>query len=147
GIAGDGGRVTSPIIDGELLLLGILNSSWGYNAVGRNRFMAFDKRTGKVVWETSTGLQPKNTYYSVPVVAVVGGQRLLVSGGGDGGVHAFKVRTGEKVWSYVLGTGDVNCSPVVHGDRIYIGHGEENENNTQGRVVWLAGSNLENGKP
>ncbi len=51
----------------------------------------------------------------MPVVAVIGGERLLVSGGGDGCVHAFKVRTGEKVWSYIFGTADVNCSPVVSG--------------------------------
>jgi hypothetical protein len=30
------------------------------------------------------------TYYSNPVVAVIGGQRLLASGGGDGYVHAFR---------------------------------------------------------
>jgi outer membrane protein assembly factor BamB len=147
-ISGYGGRVTSPIVDGDLLLLGMLNSSWGYNAVGRNRFMALDKRTGQVVWETSTGLQPKNTYYSVPVVAVIGGQRLLISGGGDGGVHAFKVRTGEKVWSYIIGNADVNCSPVVDGDLIYIGHGETNpDTSLQGRVVCLNGAQVQEGQP
>jgi outer membrane protein assembly factor BamB len=147
-ISGYGGRVTSPIVDGDLLLIGMLNAGWGYNAVGRNRFMAFDKRTGQVVWERSTGLQPKNTYYSVPVVAVIGGQRLLVSGGGDGGVHAFKVRTGEKVWSYVIGNGDVNCSPVVEGDLVYIGHGETNPDSAlQGRIVCLDGAQVQDGKP
>jgi outer membrane protein assembly factor BamB len=147
-IAGYGGRVTSPIVDGDLLLLGLVNATWGQNAIGRNRFVAFDKKTGNVVWWASTGLPVKDTYYSVPIVAVVGGQRLLISGGGDGGVHAFKVRTGEKVWSHVLCNGAVNCSPVVSGDLIYIGHGEENKgSNTQGAVVCLDGSKVANGKP
>jgi outer membrane protein assembly factor BamB len=147
-ISGYGGRVTSPIIDGDLLILSMLNASWGEQAIGGCRFVAFDKRTGQVVWWASTGLQPKDTYYSVPVVAEIGGQRLLISGGGDGGVHAFKVRTGEHVWSYVFGTGAVNCSPVVDGNLVYIGHGEDNaDGGAQGRVVCVDGSQVEHGRP
>jgi len=146
-VSGYGGRVTSPIVDGDLVILGMLNASWGENAIGRQRFVAFNKKTGAVAWWASTGFQPKDTYYSVPIVTVIRGERLLISGGGDGGVHAFKVRTGEKVWSYIFGTGAVNCSPVADGDLIYIGHGEENEGNTQGRVICVDGGKVENGKP
>lgn len=146
-VSGYGGRVTSPIVDGDLVIIGLINASWGDQAVGGQRFVAFGKRTGQVVWWASTGLRVKDTYYSVPVVASIGGQRLLISGGGDGGVHAFKVRTGEKVWSYVFGDGAVNCSPVVAGNRVYIGHGEENEGNTQGRMICLDASKVEKGEP
>src|SRR5262249_46288965 len=108
----------------------------------------FDKRTGKVVWWASTGFPIKDTYYSTPVVAVIGGQRLLVSGGGAGGVHAFKVRTGEKVWRYIFGTAAVNCSPVVVGDHVFIGHGENNDDSEQqGRVICVDGSKVKDGKP
>src|SRR5262249_40604076 len=146
-ISGYGGRVTSPIVDGDLVIISMLNASWGENATGRTRFVAFDKKTGDVVWWASTGLQPKDTYYSCPVVAVIHRERLRISGGGDGGVHAFKVRTGEKVWSYVFGPAAVNCSPVVSGSLVYIGHGEENENNSQGRVICLDAGQLDKGKP
>jgi outer membrane protein assembly factor BamB len=147
-ISGYGGRVTSPTVDGDLVIIGMLNASWGDQARGGNRFVAFDKRTGTVVWWSSTGAQPKDTYYSCPVVAVINGERLLIGGGADGGVHAFKVRTGEKVWSYFFGVAAVNCSPVVEGSRVYIGHGEENpDNNIQGRVVCLDASVVKDGKP
>jgi outer membrane protein assembly factor BamB len=147
-VSGYGGRVTSPIIDGDLLILGMMNSSWGDQGSGRTRFVAFDKKTGGVVWWGSGGHPPKNTYYSIPVVAVIGGQRLVISGGGDGCVHAFKVRTGEKVWTYKIGNEDVNCSPVVSGDLVYIGHGETNDDSPrQGRVVCLDGSEVKDGKP
>ena len=43
------------------------------------------------------------------MVADIAGQRLLITGGGDGGVHAFKVHTGEKVWSFIFGSAAVNC--------------------------------------
>jgi outer membrane protein assembly factor BamB len=146
-VSGYGGRLPSPTVDGDLVLLNIVNASWGEQTVGGTRMFAFDKRTGQVVWWASTGYRVKDTHYSCPVVAVIGGQRLVIAGGGDGGVHAFKVRTGEKVWSYIFGDGAVNCTPVVEGDRVWIGHGEENENGTQGRVICLDGATVLDGKP
>jgi outer membrane protein assembly factor BamB len=147
-ISGYGGRVTSPTVDGDLVIVGMLNASWGEYARGGNRFVAFDKRTGAVVWWSETGAQPRDTYYSCPVVAEIGGQRLLISGGGDGGVHAFQVHTGKKVWSDFFGSAAVNCSPVVDGNFVYIGHGEENHDNTKiGRVVCLDASQVAEGKP
>lgn len=147
-ISGYGGRVTSPIVDGDLVIIGMLNASWGDQARGGNRFVAFDKRTGDVVWWGATGATPKDTYYSVPVVAVINGERLVISGSGDGGVYAFRARTGQKVWGYVFGAGAVNCSPVVDGTRVYIGHGEENlDNNKQGRVICLDAADVRDGKP
>ncbi len=146
-ITGYGGRVVSPVVDGDLVIVGMLNAAWGELTVGSNRFAAFDKRTGAVVWWGTTGYRVRDTYYSAPVVAVINGERLLISGGGDGGVHAFKVRTGQKVWSYLFGNGAVNVSPVVDGNLVYIGHGEENEGNTQGRIICLDASVVEKGQP
>jgi outer membrane protein assembly factor BamB len=147
-ISGYGGRVTSPVVDGDLVIIGMLNASWGDQAIGRTRFAAFNKRTGAVVWWGASPLPPKDTYFSVPVVCVIGGERLLISGGGDGAVHAFKVNTGERVWSYVFSSGAVNCSPVVEGNLIYIGHGEDNtDTGVQGRIVCLDGSQVTNGQP
>ena len=147
-ISGYGGRVTSPVVDGDLVILGMVNASWGDQARGGNRFVAFDKRTGEPVWWSSTGAQVKDTYYSTPIVTVIGGQRLLISGGADGGVHAFQVRTGEKVWSYFFGSGAVNCSPVAEGNLIYIAHGDENpDSNRQGRVICIDGSKVKDGRP
>lgn len=147
-ISGYGGRVTSPTVDGDLVIVGMLNASWGDQGRGGNRWLAMNKNTGKPVWWSSSPNPPKDTYYSVPVVAVIGGQRLLISGGADGAVHAMKVRTGERVWSYTFGSGAVNCSPVVHGNYVYIGHGEENpDNNIQGRFICLDGSKVKDGQP
>src|SRR5438105_15799668 len=99
----------------------MLNSAWGDLGKGGNRFVAFDKHTGQVMWWSEPAGQPKDTYYSVPVCATIGGQRLVISGGADGGVYAMKVNTGEVVWTYHFGTTAVNCSPVVEGNLVYIG--------------------------
>jgi hypothetical protein len=147
-ITGYGGRVTSPIIDENLLIMGLVNSSWGELARGGNRFVAFDKKTGEVVWWSETGHQVKDTYYSNPVVAVINGERVLISGGGDGGVHAFQVRTGKKLWSYMFGSGGVNVTPVVSGNHVYISHGEENlTGGERGMLLCLDASKVTNGKP
>jgi outer membrane protein assembly factor BamB len=147
-ITGYGGRVTSPIIDGDLVIIGFNNSSWGEYARGGNRFVAFDKRSGDIVWWTETGHPVKDSYYSNPVVTVIGGQRVLISGSGDGGVHAFQVHTGKKLWSYIFCAGGVNITPVVDGNYVYIGHGDENlDSSERGRLICLDASQVTNGKP
>jgi outer membrane protein assembly factor BamB len=147
-ISGYGGRLSSPIVDGDLVILSMLNASWGDQARGGNRFVAFDKKTGAPVWWASTGTQPHDTYSSIPVVAVINGERLVIGGGGDGGIHAFQVRTGKKVWSYYFAEAAVNLSPVVDGTRVYIGHGESNpDSSTQGRVVCLDAAKVKDGAP
>ncbi|HET6573351.1 MAG TPA: PQQ-binding-like beta-propeller repeat protein, partial [Fimbriiglobus sp.] len=138
-ISGYGGRIVSPIFDEGLVIVGMVNISWGEQARGGNRFVAFDGATGQVVWWAETPYQIRGTYYSNPVIAVVNGQRLLVSGGADGYVHGFKARTGERVFSYRFSDGVVNPSPVVDGNYLYISHGEENPegNLPVGRVICL----------
>jgi outer membrane protein assembly factor BamB len=128
-ITGYGGRISSPIFDGGLVIVGFVNSSWGTHARGGNRYYAFDGKTGEVVWVSEVSnpqRMMKGTYYSNPVIAVVNGQRLLITGGADGAVHAMKVRTGEVVWSLPIAVNIVNPSPVVDGNLVYISHGEEN---------------------
>jgi outer membrane protein assembly factor BamB len=147
-ISGYGGRQPSPIVDGDLVIIGIVNSSWGDQARGGNRFLALDKRTGVPVWWSEPGGPIRGTYYSTPVVATINGQRLLISGGADGAVHAMKVRTGERVWSYPFSTGVINPAPVVHGNLVYIAHGEENEDVAErGRIICLDASKVTDGKP
>jgi outer membrane protein assembly factor BamB len=146
---GYGGRLTSPIVDSGLVILGFVNMGYGDQARGANRFLAVDKLTGQIVWWNETGHQVMDTYYSNPVVGVVNGERLFFSGGGDGWVHAFKVHTGEKVWSYPVAVKAINASPVVDGSRVYFGNGEENfdDSSVQGKVICLDAAKVKDGKP
>ncbi len=149
-VSGYGGRITSPIVDEDKVIFGFVNSSWGEQTIGSTRLVAFNKKTGKVVWWGSGNHRVHGTNQATPVVAVIKGKRLVLTGGGDGCLHAFEVRTGVKAWSYKFedGGGAVNVSPVVHGDLVYVGHGEENSGNgTQGRVVCVDGSQVAGGAP
>lgn len=147
-ITGYGGRIVSPIVVDDLVVVGMLNSSWGDQGKGGARWAAFHKDTGAIVWWSEPGGQPKDTFYSTPAVAVIGGQKLLITGGAEGGIYAMKAGTGEKVWSYPLGTAMINTAPVVQGDLVYVCHGEGNpDNNILGRVACLDASAIENGQP
>ncbi len=148
-ISGYGGRIGGgPIFDSGMVIVGIINSSWGNMVAGTNRFFAFDGKTGAVVWiAEAVGTFRRNTYYSNPVVAVINGERLLITGAADGSLSAFQVHTGKPVWSYPIASGGVvNPSPVVDGNLVYISHGEE-EGGQVGLVVCVDASKIVNGKP
>ncbi|MFL5339388.1 MAG: PQQ-binding-like beta-propeller repeat protein [Gemmataceae bacterium] len=146
--SGYGGRISSPTVADGLVVIGIINSSWGDYARGANRLIAFDKKDGHVVWWSEMPGQAKGTYYSNPVVATINGQRLLITGASDSSIHGIQVNTGKVVWSYHYAGNVVNSSPVVEGNLVYCGHGEENEDtNEQGRFICVDAGQVENGQP
>jgi outer membrane protein assembly factor BamB len=146
---GYGGRIGGgPIFDSGLVIIGMNNSAWGDFGPGAFRMQAYDAATGKLMWWGATPPPPKETYYSHPVVHVINGERLLITGGGDGGLHAFHVRTGKKIWTYYVSAKAVYPSPVVAGNLVYICQGEENlDGGDLGRVVCVDASKIVDGKP
>ncbi|MEK6234468.1 MAG: PQQ-like beta-propeller repeat protein, partial [Planctomycetales bacterium] len=101
----------------------------------KQRYYAFDKASGDLLWIGSPGGTPKDTNYSVPIVAVVNGVRMLIGGNSDGGVHAMNARTGEHIWSFKMSRRGLNASIVIDGNYVYAAHGEDNIDNTEfGRV-------------
>jgi outer membrane protein assembly factor BamB len=147
-VTGYGGRVAGPICDSGLVIVSIAQGSWGSLARGAGRFVAFDKDNGNVVWWGETPYDLIGTFYSNPIVANIGGERLLISGGADGALHAFQVRTGKRAWSYKFAAGVINPSPVVVGNYVMCAHGEVNpEGGDNGRVICLDASKVKDGKP
>jgi len=148
-ISGFGGRTVTPIIDGDLVIVSFLSAGWGSTFIPRHRYYALNKATGETVWISTPGGAPEDTTYSVPVVRVINGQRLLIDGNGDGGVYALKVGTGEKVWAFDLSKRGLNSSVVVDGNLVYASHSEENadESTAMGRLVCLDASQITDGKP
>jgi outer membrane protein assembly factor BamB len=147
-VTGYGGRSTSPIVDGDLVIVGIINASWGDQARGANRYVAFNKDTGAVVWWSEPATAMKGTYYSNPIVKDVNGQRLLIAGLADGELAAMQVRTGVKAWGYQFGTNVINASPVMEGNYVYCNHGEENADvGEKGRIICVDAGEVVDGRP
>lgn len=140
--SGYGGRTHSPIVDGDQVIMSVINSSWGDQGAPRHRYFSFDKRTGDILWVSTPGGGPADlNTFSTPVVAEIGGQRLLIGGNADGWVYALKATTGEKVWGFELSKRGLNTSVVVAGDTVFATHSEENvDEGTMGRVVAIDGT-------
>ena len=130
-----GGRTASPLILDDLVILSGLTSSWGEHARGSQRFFAFDKRTGKMVWFSAPGGRPFDTTYSPASVRTIDGQRLLLVGGGDGAFHAIQPATGASVWNFPMSKRGVNTGALVFGDVAVVSHGEENLNSSMMGLV------------
>jgi outer membrane protein assembly factor BamB len=136
-----GGRTSSPTIDGDLVIVSSAISNWGALAARQHRFVALDKRTGEIVYVSSPGGRPYDTNYSAPTITSINGLRLLISGSGDGAIHAIKPQTGERVWSFVAAKRAVNTGVVVSGTSVIISHGDENLDSTElGMVAAIDGS-------
>lgn len=143
-VTGYGGRIPGPIFDSGLVIVPMVSSNWGEFARSATRFVALKGDTGEVVWWYDAGYPIKDTYCSNPVVAVINGQRLLISGSSDGYLHAVKVRTGERVWTYQFCAAAINGAPVVDGNLVYCNHGDENpEGKIYGRVVCVDASQVD----
>ena len=79
--SGYGGRTHTPIVDEDRVILAAINSSWGdMGGPPSMRYWSFDKKTGEVLFaaKPSPRTRDANTQ-STPVIAVVGGERLLPS--------------------------------------------------------------------
>lgn len=131
-----GGRTNFPVICEDLVIVSAIVIGWGDMAKPAHRFIAFDKLTGEVVWFNGTRLLPYDTTYSAPTLTVLGGQKALVFGSGDGAVWAIQPRTGEHIWQLRLSRRGLNLPPLVAGNRVFMGNGEENiSDTTMGAVV------------
>jgi outer membrane protein assembly factor BamB len=137
--SGFGGRTLVPIVDEDRLIVGLVGSGWGDMAGPRQRYVAFDKRTGAVRWVSTPADGPfedANNNAS-PTVGEVEGRRIMVAGGADGWLYAVHARTGEPVWKFHLSERSVNCPPLLKGHVVYAAHSEENVDTPglMGRVV------------
>ena len=140
-----GGRTPSPAIDEDQVIIAGVSFGWGENARGQHRVFALNKATGELNWSAPTGGIPTDAPQNTPVISVINGERLVIFGGGDGGVHAFQTRTGKKVWSKFISKRGLNSSVIVDDSRVYAMFDLENiDNPTLGSVICLECSS---GKP
>jgi outer membrane protein assembly factor BamB len=104
-------------------------------------FLAVDKRTGKVVWQSSLpGEKILHGQWSSPSYGVLDGKPQVLFPGGDGWLYAFEPKTGRLIWRfdcnpkdsvYTIGPGSTRngilAMPVIVGDMVYVAVGEDPE--------------------
>ncbi len=140
----EAGRMTFPnakvgagVIEGDLLICHAINSYWGADGPPSDRFFAYDKMTGELVWSSTPGeIPPKDNSHSTPVIITLHGQRVIVCGSGCGNIVALNARTGKPLWRYKMGKGGINASMLVYKGKVIAIHGEENTDNAdKGRML------------
>ncbi|WP_419194386.1 PQQ-binding-like beta-propeller repeat protein [Novipirellula herctigrandis] len=127
-----GGRTNFPVIHEHLVIISGIIINWGDYAKPNHRLMAFDKRTGELVWFSGTRDLPEDTTYSAPSLVTIDGQRQLILGAGDGSIWGFQPRTGKPLWHYELSRRGIYATPLVDGNMVFATHSEEN---TDGRSM------------
>jgi outer membrane protein assembly factor BamB len=136
----------SPVIVGDLLFVVTANGvDEGHVNIPEPQapsFIAVEKKTGKVKWkDNSPGKFIMHGQWSNPTYAVdAKGKGQIIFPGGDGWLRAFEPETGKLIWQfdanpkdskYDLGArgtkSDFIATPVVIGDKLIIGTGQDPE--------------------
>ena len=127
----------SPLISGDLLIVGTSNGTDEQRRLPSPKapsFIAIDKKTGKLAWQNSLpGDNIIEGQWSNPCLAVVAGKPQVIFAGGDGVLYSFEPAAGKLIWKFdchpvrpLKADEHYNyfvATPVVHGDRLYIGMG------------------------
>jgi outer membrane protein assembly factor BamB len=123
-------RTASPRIDRELVITRGITSNWGANGAAGDRFYAFDKRTGELVWTSSPGERPQDNTFSHPFLTWLDGRRVLISAGGDSTVVGINARTGDPIFRFPAAKagakGGINAAILRYKDTLLVVHESEN---------------------
>jgi outer membrane protein assembly factor BamB len=91
-------RTATPIIDKDLVITRGITSGWGANGPAGDRFLAYDKKTGELVWLSSPAGVPQDNTFSHPCLTWLEGRRVLISAAGDSSVVCLNARTGDPIF-------------------------------------------------
>ena len=133
-------RTASPLVDKDLVITRGITSNWGAQGAPGDRFYAFDKRTGELVWSSSPAGRPQDNTFSHPVLGWWNGKRVLYSAAGDCSLVSLNARTGEPIWRVPTAKsgakGGVNASVLPYGDSLITVHESENLDSSEiGRMA------------
>lgn len=109
-------RTASPLIDQDLVITRGITANWGAQGPAGDRFYAFDKATGELVWTSSPGLRPRDNSFSHPYLGWLDGKRVLYAATGDGSVVCINARTGDPIWRVLLAKAGINATVLVHNN-------------------------------
>ncbi len=139
GLTFPNGRTGSPVVDGDLVITRAVTSYWGADGPARDRFLAFNKATGDLVWSSTPGVGDpflKDSSFSTPYLTWAGDKRVFYVGLGCGNLVGVNARTGEPIWRHQMALGGINVSPVIFEETIIATHGMENiDASTAGRMI------------
>jgi outer membrane protein assembly factor BamB len=109
-------RTATPAVDRDLVITRGITANWGTQGPASDRFYAFDKKNGNLVWASSPGAQPRDNSFSYPQFGWYHGRRVFYAAMGDGSVVCVNARTGDPIWRVSLFRAGINATVLVHND-------------------------------
>lgn len=133
------GRTGAPAVFNHLVIFHCVTANWGATGPAADRFYAFDKITGELVWDSTPGVTPVDSSFGMPVFAKLEGRDVFYAGTGCGHVVCVDANTGKPLWRFHASQGGVNGQVVLLGnDKLITIHGAENTDaSTTGRLVCI----------
>jgi outer membrane protein assembly factor BamB len=123
-------RTASPLIDKDLVITRGITAAWGAYGPPGDRFYAFDKKTGELVWSSSPGALPQDNTFTHPWLSFLDGKRVLYSACGDSSLICMNARTGEPLYRTAVAKagakGGINSSVIEYKGKIIVTHMSEN---------------------
>lgn len=120
-------------------------------------FLAVRMSDGEIVWsDGSPGTRILHGSWGNPSVGSVSGSHQAVFPGGDGWLYSFDAQSGRLIWKFdcnpkdsVWGLGgrgtknNLLASPVIYGEKVYIGVGQDPEHGDGEGHLWAIDATLE----
>lgn len=123
-------RTASPLIDKELVITRGITGAWGAYGPPGDRFYAFDKKSGELVWSSAPGDLPQDNTFSHPWLGFLNGKRVLYSAAGDSSLICINARTGEPLYRTPVAKagakGGINAAVLEYKGNIIVTHESEN---------------------
>ena len=122
-----GGRVSSPIIDGDQLIVSGLMFSWGEHAGGAHRYhlVRQDDRPRQLD-QLARGTADRHRSTPIRSSPTSTARARSSPAAATARMHALKIATGERVWSWLVSKRGLNTAALMVGPDVLVSHSEEN---------------------
>ncbi len=135
----------SPVVGGDIIFVitsnGVDEAHLNIPMPDAPDFLAVDKHTGKILWESSEpGDNVLHGQWSSPAYGIIGGVPQAIFGGGDGWCYSYEPKTGKLLWKFDLnpkdsiwvlgGRGTKNAiisTPVIYDNKVFLAVGQDPE--------------------
>ncbi len=133
-------RTASPLVDNGLVITRGITAAWGAYGAPGDRFYAFDKKTGSLVWSSAPADRPQDNTFSHPWLSFYKGMRVFYCATGDSSVVCVNASTGEPLWRTPVAKagakGGINGSVIQYKDSVVVVHMSENIDSSEvGRMA------------
>jgi outer membrane protein assembly factor BamB len=122
-------KVGAPAIEGDYVIVRGITANWGADGPAADRFYAFDKMNGDLIWASTPGeTPPQDSSFSHPIFTNIDGKRVFFAATGCGNIVCANALTGKPLWRHKFAKAGANATVLIDekaGVAVAI-HGDEN---------------------